>query len=167
MATLYEIDGAYREVLAHAEAWAAGNNGELPPDLADKLDQVSLDRDAKLDNCLAWLKGEEAMASAIEGELAMLKTRRDGHLANAAWMRGYIGQAVGVGAKWESARGAVSWRTSTLVDVSVSAEQLPPAYVRTIPARIEPDKTAIKNALRFGETITGCALVERQNIQIK
>jgi hypothetical protein len=39
-----------------------------------------------------------------------------------------------------------------------------PEYSRV---EISPDKTAIKNAIESGEVIPGCAIVERQNMQIK
>lgn len=44
---------------------------------------------------------------------------------------------------------------------------IPPGYTRTIPARIEPDRTALKAALKAGETIPGVSLVSTRRLAIQ
>lgn len=44
---------------------------------------------------------------------------------------------------------------------------IPPRYCREIPARFEPDKTALKTALKAGETIPGVDLVSTTRLVIK
>lgn len=167
MSTLYDVQADYLAAMCYAEEYAAEHEGEIPADLAERIDQVSLDRDYKLRNCLGYLKGEDAWAKAIDKEISALEARRKRHAANAEWMREYIGACIGTGRKYECAEGRVSWRKSEAVEVSIAGDQLPAKYQRVIPARVEPDKTAIKDALRLGESINGCTLVVRQNIQIK
>lgn len=57
------------------------------------------------------------------------------------------------------------FRKSSSVEITDS-EALPEQFLRTKTV-VEPDKTAIKNALKAGETIQGAQLVESRNLQIK
>ena len=57
------------------------------------------------------------------------------------------------------------FRKSSSVEITDS-ESLPKQILRTKTV-VEPDKTAIKNALKAGEKIQGAQLVESRNLQIK
>ena len=57
------------------------------------------------------------------------------------------------------------FRKSSSVEITDS-ESLPKQFLRTKTV-VEPDKTAIKNALKVGEKIQGAQLVESRNLQIK
>ena len=57
------------------------------------------------------------------------------------------------------------FRKSSSVEITDS-ESLPEQFLRTKTV-IEPDKAAIKNALKAGEKIQGAQLVESRNLQIK
>ena len=57
------------------------------------------------------------------------------------------------------------FRKSSSVEITDS-ESLPKQFLRTKTV-VEPDKTAIKNALKAGEKIQGAQLVESRNLQIK
>jgi hypothetical protein len=46
----------------------------------------------------------------------------------------------------------------------LAPEKLTDAYVRV---KVEPDKTAIKEAIKAGTVVDGAELVEHQNITIK
>lgn len=57
------------------------------------------------------------------------------------------------------------FRKSSSVEITDN-EALPEQFLRTKTV-VEPDKTAIKNALKAGEKIQGAQLVESRNLQIK
>lgn len=57
------------------------------------------------------------------------------------------------------------FRKSSSVEITDS-DALPEQFLRTKTV-VEPDKTAIKNALKAGEKIQGAQLVESRNLQIK
>ena len=57
------------------------------------------------------------------------------------------------------------FRKSSSVEIT-DRESLPEQFLRTKTV-VEPDKTAIKNALKAGEKIQGAQLVESRNLQIK
>lgn len=57
------------------------------------------------------------------------------------------------------------FRKSSSVEIT-DIDALPEQFLRTKTV-VEPDKTAIKNALKAGEKIQGAQLVESRNLQIK
>lgn len=59
----------------------------------------------------------------------------------------------------------LSFRKSSSVEITDS-DALPEQFLRTKTV-VEPDKAAIKNALKAGEKIQGAQLVESRNLQIK
>jgi hypothetical protein len=78
MAKLYELAAEIESVLAAADA----ETGELPPDLAERLDALGLSLETKADQCCRLIRQEQADATAYEQE-----SRRLGDLARAAWNR--------------------------------------------------------------------------------
>ena len=56
--------------------------------------------------------------------------------------------------------------TAFVGDVKAEEAALPPDFVTTT-VTTKPDKTAIKKAIQAGQTVSGAALVENQNLQIK
>lgn len=59
----------------------------------------------------------------------------------------------------------LKFRKSSSVEITDS-EALPEQFLCTKTV-VEPDKTAIKNALKAGEAVEGATLVESRNLQIK
>lgn len=73
-------------------------------------------------------------------------------------------QGVLRGEKFKTNRVAVSYRKSEVVecsDLSKVSEQ----FLRFKDPEL--DKTAVKKALKNGETVEGCSLVEKQNMTIR
>ena len=58
----------------------------------------------------------------------------------------------------------IYWRKSTVVEIQTMTDSLPAEYVKI---EKTPMKAEIKEALKCGEKIDGCFLVEKQNVQIK
>jgi len=116
-----------------------------------------------------YIKELEMEAEAVKSALAAMADRAARLTARAAKWRGYlldtldcIGQS-----SIKDARIAVSVKTNP-PSVQVEEEALiPPAYTRTIPARIEPDKTALKTAIKAGEVIPGVSLVSTRRLVIQ
>jgi hypothetical protein len=78
MAKLYELAAEIEAVLAAADP----DTGELPADLAERLDALGLSLETKADQCCRLVRQEQADATAYEQE-----SRRLGDLAKAAWNR--------------------------------------------------------------------------------
>jgi outer membrane murein-binding lipoprotein Lpp len=164
---LYEIDDLLRQAIDAADAEINQETGEIPEGWGEFLDAVQLDRDHKVLSVACYIKELDAEAAALKSERDRLAERQRATEAKAERIREYLSAHVQPGEKLSDARAVISWRKSDSVDVQVDAGMLPTQYVREIPARVEPDKVALKAALKAGEAVPGCVLVTKQNIQIK
>lgn len=115
------------------------------------------------------IKESDAEADAIAAEQKKLAARKKSADAKASWLRSYLESHVPRGTKFKDARAVISWRKSEAVDVLVPAESLPERF-RRIKTVVEPDKTALKEALKAGagDELTNLAVLsERESVQIK
>ena len=163
MASLYELDQAVLTVLDGGLVFDE-ETGEIYWD-EDNFAQLEMERNAKLENVALYIKGLEADASAIRAEEKALSERRSIKEKTAERLRGYLTlsmEAFG-DKKLETPRVALSFRRSEQVEV-FDESMLPNRFCKT---KITPDKTAIKKAIKDGETVEGAILMERQNLQIK
>lgn len=71
-------------------------------------------------------------------------------------------EALGMEPKVKRPTFSASLATTESISVSVDPESLPAGFWRT---KIEADKTAIKLAIKCGEIVPGCALVETRSIR--
>jgi hypothetical protein len=140
-----------------AEAEALAN--ELAGKLATKADAFG-----------GYLRGLEAQDETLAAEIARLTARRRAVVARTAKLKQY-----GLLALQRMERPKVAGDLFTLavqnnppsVSLTVGVDALPAQYVRTIPEQREPDKTAIRDALKRGEIIDGAALVTTQSLRIR
>ncbi len=143
------------EWTAEAEALAT----ELAGKLATKADAFG-----------GYLRGLEAQAEAIKEEEVRLAARRKAAMSRADRLRRY-----GLMALQRMERPKIAGDLFTLavqnnppsVNITVSTDALPAQYVRIIPEQREPDKTAIRDALKRGETIDGATLTVTQSLRVR
>lgn len=134
---------------------------------ADSLDELEAMHNDKLEAVALYVKGLEAEAAAIKAEEKTLAERRGIKERKAARLRRYIAesmQAVG-STKLETSRVSLGFRRSEVVEI-IDAAQLPAGFVK-VKTTEQPDKVAIKKALKAGEAVAGAVLVECQNLQLK
>jgi hypothetical protein len=163
---LYELNAAYQHLLDECREYASEHEGEIPNDLAMRLEAVELARDEKIENTVRYYKNENAMAVMLVGEIDALKKRLSTHENNAEWSKQYLASIVKPKEKIEFATGKIGWRESVSANI-VDFAKIPDKFQRVIPERREPDKIAIKDALKAGEVVDGAELVVKQNIQVK
>lgn len=121
------------------------------------------------DKCLnlaCLIKNIEAEAEAVKAEEKKLSDRRKGGERKAEWLRSYLANNMEPGTNLKDPRAVIGWRKSTAVEVAIKPELLPENLRRT-KVIVEADKTLIKTHLEAGQTIDGCTLVQRYNLQIK
>lgn len=154
MANLYEID---RAILNCVDP----ETGEvIEPEL---LDALLMERTEKIENVALWIKNLESDAVAYKAEEDAFKARREKAEKKAENLRVWLAQACD-GQKFETGRCAVSFRKSESVEVS-DINKVPVAFIRTKTTE-SPDKTAIKAAIKAGQTVDGCTLVQKYNAKI-
>lgn len=163
MATLWEINSQIEEILMF-EDMVDPETGEVREDLMEKLDQLEIDRDEKLENIGIVMKELNAEIIAIKSEIDALKKRMTSKANRLDRISKYVSHTLG-GKKFESPKVAFSFKRSEKVDI-VNEDLVPEEYCdyRTEKKVI---KTDIKKALKDGKEVPGCILVENMNLQVK
>lgn len=158
---LYEINAALEELLNQVDP----ETGELICDL-DALEALSIEREEKLEGLALYVKNADAEAKAIREEEKALAERRRALENKAARAKDFLDQNL-AGEKFQTARVAVSYRKSEQVEVSMGffTEKANERFLRYKDP--EADKTAIKAALKNGETVPGAELVSKTNMILK
>lgn len=155
MASLYQIDQAILECLD-------AETGEIID--AEKLDALFMEKNQKIENIALWIKNLQADALAYKAEKDAFAARQKAAENKVESLKAWLVSALG-GQKFSTAKCAVSFRKSEAVQVD-DVNSIPAEWTR-IKTTIELDKTAIKAAIKAGQEITGCKLVENTNISIK
>lgn len=155
MASLYEIDN---EILSCIDL----ETGEILD--SAKLDALQMERERKIEGVACWVKNLQAEAVAYKAEKEAFAEREKAANAKVERLKKWLADALG-GEKFISNRCAVSFRRSErveILDASVVPKKL---LVKKI--SFDPDKAAIKEAIKAGKTVKGCALVANLNTSVK
>ena len=156
---LYEIDNAILDCIDL-------ETGEVID--TERLDALNMERDAKIENVVLWIKDLMAEAKAIKVEKQKLAERQKIAENKAESLKKWIAYALG-GQKFITAKCAVSFRASEGVEVSEEGlNNLINGHADLLTYKApEPNKTAIKQALKDGLTVAGVELVRNTNVIIK
>lgn len=154
MATLYEIN---EEILNCVDT----ETGEIID--PEKLSQLQMDFDDKVEGIALWIKDLLSDAAAIKAEKDKLNERQKVCENKAKNLKEYLSGFL-AGQKFKTPRVAISYRKSESVNVS-DIWKIPDDYLKYKDP--DPDKTKIKSALKAGVSIPGVELIENRNIQIK
>lgn len=130
---------------------------------AEKLDELILMRDEKLEGLALWVKDLKAEADAIKAEEKALAERRQAKERKAESIKAYLEKELG-GQKFETSRAVCSFRKSQKVNIT-DLDMIPDDYLRY--SAPTADKTAIKAAIKDGLTIEGAELVDSITMSIK
>ena len=151
---LFEIDN---EILSCVDQ----ETGEIID--TDKLDELTSDRDSKIENIACWIKNLNAEAKALQDQKMEFAKRQKTAENQAEKLKKYLTDYL-QGQKFETSKVKISYRKSSSVEVSditlLDAEYL------TTPEPV-PNKTAIKDALSSGTVVPGACIVIKENIQIR
>lgn len=161
--TLYEIDKAIQEAL---EGAVDPESGEIiDEELLAAYDQLRMDRDQKVENIGLYIKNLEADAAAIKAEAKNLTARAKAAENKAEHLRNYMQFCLN-GQKFQSPRLSVSFRRSQKVEVDQNRLfEIPDDYLRYKDPEV--DKKRVSEALKAGEDIPGCTLVDSVSMIIK
>lgn len=151
---LYEID---REILECVDV----ETGEVFDEA--KFEELSLTRDAKIENICLWIKNLKAEAEALKAEKDAFAQRQKAAENKMESLKKYI-SAYLEGTPFESAKVKVSFRKSESLDISEDAV-IPEEYLKYKAPDV--DKVGLKAAIKNGLRFEGVSVIENQNIQIK
>lgn len=155
MASLYEID---QEIMQCLDM----ETGEIID--PERLSALQMERTSKLENVALWIKNLQADANAFKAEKEAFAEREKKALAKVDSLKKWLSMACD-GQKFNTWRCAVTFRKSEKVEI-LDETKIPQELLKAT-CIVQPDKAAIKEALRAGEVIEGCALVTNMNPIIK
>lgn len=160
---LYEINSQLERLLMlDTERAVDTETGEILT--AEEVDQLQMDRNEKIENCLLFSKNMNAEADAIKVEIDKLTARMKACKNKADWAREYVQNTLH-GEKFKTARVAVSYGKTKSVHISFEDMALLPETYRKV--KYEADKTALKKAIEGGAVIDGVEIVEKQTMRIR
>lgn len=129
----------------------------------EKLEQLTVDRDTKIENIACWIKNLSAEAEALKVQKQIFadrqKTAENKMESLKKYLSGYLD-----GEKFSTSKVAISFRKTARVNVT-DITKIPEKYLKY--AEPAPDKTAIKAAIKEGVDVAGAEIVEGQSISIK
>ena len=157
--TLYEINS---EIMSCIDM----ETGEVID--TEKLNELQLERDAKIENVALWIKELKAEAEAIKQEKLALADRQRVAENKAESLKNWIAYALN-GEKFKTAKCSVSFRTTESVEVTEEGlESLMNGHDELLTYKApEPNKKAIKQALKDGLNVEGVQLVQNTSVIIK
>ena len=157
--TIYEIDQAIMECVDL-------ETGEIID--TEQLDKLQMERDTKLENVACWIKELKAEAEAIKAEKQILANRQKVAENKAESLKKYLAYALD-GKKFSTAKCAVSFRNTESVEITPEGlEALMKEHDELLTYKApEPNKTAIKQAIKDGLNVAGVQLVQNISTIIK
>ena len=156
---LYEIDNAILECIDL-------ETGEIID--TEQLDKLQMERDTKLENVACWIKDLKAEAEALKNEKQALAERQRVAENKAESLKKWLAYAL-QGEKFKTPKCAISFRKSEAVEVTDEGlNNLMKEHDELLTYKApEPNKTAIKQALKDGLSVEGVQLVQNISTIIK
>lgn len=154
MSSLYQIEEA---IMACVDM----ETGEIVD--CDKLEELQIERDDKIQNIALWIKNLESDAEAYKKEKESFADKQKVAENKVKRLKEYLGTYLD-GQAFKSTRVNISFRSSESVNVT-DISKVPEQFLKY--AEPTADKTAIKKMLKSGFTVDGAELVTSNNIQIK
>ena len=157
--TIYEIDQAIMECVDL-------ETGEIID--TEQLDKLQMERDTKLENVACWIKDLKAEAEALKNEKQALAERQKVAENKAESLKKWLAYAL-QGEKFKTTKCAISFRKSEAVEVTDEGlNNLMKEHDELLTYKApEPNKTAIKQALKDGLNVAGVQLVQNTSTIIK
>ena len=154
MAALYQIDQAIMDLVD-------SETGEIID--IEALDSLQMERDAKIEGIALWIKDLKAEAEALKAEKIAFAERQKVAENKVESLKNYLAYAL-KGQAFKSTKAVVSFRKTQQVDVP-DIYALDENFLRY--KEPEADKTAIKEAIKAGQTVKGATLIENTSVIIK
>ena len=134
----------------------------------DKLNELELERDAKIENVACWIKELKAEAEAIKSEKLALAERQKVAENKAESLKKWLAYAL-QGEKFKTAKCSVSFRKTESVEVTDEGlSNLMKEHDELLTYKApEPNKKAIKDAIKDGLSVEGVQLVQNTSTIIK
>lgn len=163
---LYELANDYQRALAELP-----DSGFDQQTIADTMEGLQGALVVKAQNCAAYCLNLEAEAEAVKAVAKRVSERAQVLENRAQSLRGYLYANMKRSGISEIKANDGSFTAKIRNNppaVEIAPDViLPTEFTRLIPAKIEPDKTKLKDALKEGREIDGVKLVQGDRLEIK
>lgn len=151
---LYEIDDAIMGCVDE-------ETGEILD--IEKLDQLQMERDTKIENICCWIKNLISDAEQLKNEAENLTKRRKSAENKASNLKKYLNDFLN-GEKFNTSKVCISYRKTSSVEV-IDMNILPEKYKKYDDPL--PIKTEIKADINAGKKVPGATIITGQIMIIK
>lgn len=151
---LYEIDQAIMDCIDM-------ETGEVINE--ELLNNLQMERDAKIENVALWIKELKAEAEALKAEKLAFAERQKVAENKMESLKKWLAYALN-GEKFKSVRASVTFRTTQKVEIA-DIYKLDENFLKY--KEPEANKEAIKKAINEGQEVTGATLVPSTSVIIK
>ena len=151
---LYEIDQAIMDLVD-------SETGEIID--IEAFDSLQMEREEKIEGIALYIKDLKAEAEALKAEKIAFAERQKVAENKVESLKNYLAYAL-KGQAFKSTKAVVSFRKSQQVDIP-DIYKLDENFLRY--KEPEADKTAIKEAIKAGQTVKGATLIENTSVIIK
>ena len=134
----------------------------------ERLDELQMERDNKIENVACWIKELKVEAEALKAEKQALAERQKTAERKVESLKKWLAYALN-GEKFKTTKCAVSFRKSEAVEVTDEGlNNLMKEHDDLLTYKApEPNKTAIKQAIKDGLNVAGVQLVQNTSTIIK
>lgn len=168
---LYEITNDYLEKLELInEQGINPETGEITEDenqIAIWREEIKTDLINKNQNIIAVIRNRDLEIEAIDKEIERLNKLKQYKKNSLDRFKGYVKDTLinsGI-EKIETPLGKISFTATQKTEV-YDMSLLDRKFIRVVPAKEEPDKTAIKKAINAGEEVQGARIIKDKNLKI-
>lgn len=169
---LYEINSEIADAIESMFDSVNPETGEIDAGTVERLESLKAERAAKLDGIGAYLKNLDSDIDALDAEIKNLQARKKVKENRKERLKTYTADFLASEItdenpkpRFESARVVLSLRSSESVEIT-DESGIPAEFIK-VKTTTEPDKTAIKKAIKAGESVNGAVLVTKNKLQIK
>lgn len=156
--SLYKIDETYKKAL-HLSI-----ENEDDEELFKFLDDIEELKEKKVLNIACFIKNLHAESLAHREEADRQKEKQKALFSKAISLEKYLKRHIDPGDKFKDVRVSIGWRKSTSVNINCSIAEMDQRFVKI---DYSAKKKEIGDALKAGEKVKGCELLENKNLVIK
>lgn len=135
----------------------------------ERLEQAQISFTDKIDGLILYAKEQRAKSELIKGTIADMEKRAKAYEKKAKSIENFVELLLDSNT-YESTMVKISYKKSQAIEITdrTAFELFAMEHSEyLLETEIKPDKASIKLAIANGETIPGCELVTKNNMQIK
>ncbi len=159
--SLYQIETDYLQLIQTVEE----NEGELTAELEEQLAINETQLQSKSIAYLEFIQSKETFNSRIDDEIKRLQAMKKQNANLVSKLKNRLLDAVKLYGNFTVGLTKFGTRKSQQVIVEVNANELQGEF-KTITITEKADKKAIKEAIKRGESVEGCELIDVLNLKI-